>query len=167
VRSLNDEKAKLIEQTVLKDNNERDAILAKQIGQPVTIQLLKPPQSVSGIYIGDIGSHYILQTDKNVTLVNKQNANYNLPELNENDFIFNQRLHWTFKAENRDQLLELSYEFGGGITWNVEYNLQLNALENKADFSGFITLENKTKKPSVKLILHYFVQKKFIIKKSH
>jgi len=147
VRSLNDEATKLIDQTILKDTNEREAILAKQIGNSVTINILKPPTSITGVYIGDVGTYIILQTDaNNVTLVNKQNANYYLPHLNASDISLEQTLHWTFKTENRDQLLELSYEFTGGLVWDVQYNLQLNAVENKADFSGMITLENKTKK---------------------
>ncbi len=151
LKSLTDPKGlKILEQNYEYDLLSSQKLMEKYVGRKVRL------------YQGN-GSYMeatLLSTNGPVYDINGQiymghHGNIVLPSLPEN-LVSKPTLVWLLRNQTTaPQRIEASY-LTGGITWKADYVMVLNAADDRADLSGWVTIDNKSgatyKDASLKLV---------------
>lgn len=152
--------------SILEQNYEYDlvnsnSLLKRYIDKNVTV-LLKGSgadtgRELSGTLLASLGSDLILKSNTDDIEIISRNSveEISLKELPD-DLVTKPTLVWLASAEQKaDYLCQITYTTGQ-INWHADYSALLNADETKIDFSGWVTIDNKSgatyKDASIKLI---------------
>jgi hypothetical protein len=152
--------------TILEQNYEYDlvnaeSLLKRYIDKQVTV-LLKGSgadvgKEVTGVLLAAIGGDLILKSAVgDIEIISRSGVEeISLKELPD-DLVTRPTLVWLANAEERGfQLCQVTYTTGR-IGWDADYSAVLNADETKLDFSGWVTIDNKSgatyKDSAIKLI---------------
>ncbi len=145
VRSLNHpEQLQLLEQNYEYDLISPQKLLEKYVGK--TIKLLtwnqyQDRKEVVEATLLSMNSGPVYRINGEIHLGNEGRPI--LPELPEN-LIARPTLSWQYRNQSRaPHRLEAAY-LTNNITWKADYILTLNAEDTTADFSGWVTLDNKS-----------------------
>jgi len=140
--------------SILEQNYEYDlvnsnSLLKRYIDKNVTV-LLKGSgadigKELTGTLLASLGSDLILKSHTDDIEIISRNSieEISLKELPE-DLVTKPTLVWLASAEEKaDYLCQITYTTGQ-INWHADYSALLNADETKIDFSGWVTIENKS-----------------------
>ena len=152
--------------SILEQNYEYDlvnsnSLLKRYIDKNVTV-LLKGSgadtgRELSGTLLASLGTDLILKSHTDDIEIISRNSveEISLKELPD-DLVTKPTLVWLASAEEKaDYLCQITYTTGQ-INWHADYSALLNADETKIDFSGWVTIDNKSgatyKDAAIKLI---------------
>ena len=140
--------------SVLEQNYEYDlvntySLLKRYIDKDVTVVLkgsgADTGRKVTGTLLASLGSDLILKegTD-NIEILDKNSIEeITLKELPD-DLVTKPTLVWLANAKEKGaQLCRVTYTTGQ-VKWNADYSAVLNADETKIDFTGWVTIDNKS-----------------------
>ncbi len=152
--------------SILEQNYEYDlvntnSLLKRYIDKLVKITIkgsgADEGREVMGKLLASLGSDLILQTKANdIEIINKSSIeDISLQKLPE-DLVTKPTLVWLVESqENGLQLCRVAY-MTGQVNWRADYSAVLNADETRIDFSGWVTIDNKSgagyKDATIKLI---------------
>jgi hypothetical protein len=151
----------ILEQNYEYDLVNADSLLKRYIDKNVTV-LLKGSgadtgKELTGLLLAAIGNDLILKSKSDDIEIISRNTieEISLKELPD-DLVTKPTLLWLANAkEAGDQLCQVTYTTGR-IGWNADYSAVLNADETKIDFTGWVTIDNKSgatyKDSTIKLI---------------
>jgi hypothetical protein len=140
--------------TILEQNYEYDlvnteSLLKRYIDKNVTLKLrasgAETGKEVAGTLMAAMGSDYILKPEGGgLYIINKGGIEgvvlKDIPE----DLVTKPTLVWLTKAQkNGEQLCQVTYTTGA-ISWKADYTAVLNEAETALDFSGWVTIDNKS-----------------------
>jgi hypothetical protein len=140
--------------TVLEQNYEYDlvnteSLLKRYIDKNVTLKLrasgAETGKEVEGTLMAAMGSDYILKPEQGgLYIINKGGIEgVALKEIPE-DLVTKPTLVWLAKAQkDGEQLCQVTYTTGA-ISWKADYTAVLNEAETALDFSGWVTIDNKS-----------------------
>jgi hypothetical protein len=140
--------------TVLEQNYEydlvnTDSLLKRYIDKNVTLMLkgsgADEGKEETGILMAAIGGSLIIKgEDGNLHVVDKSSVEeVSLKEMPQ-DLVTKPTLVWLTNAEKSgEQLCEVTYTTGQ-ISWKADYSAVLNADDTALDFSGWVTIDNKS-----------------------
>ena len=151
----------ILEQNYEYDLVNSDSLLKRYIDRNVTIALkgsgADTGRELSGTLLAAMGSDLILKSQAdNIEIIHRANVEeISLKELPD-DLVTRPTLVWLADAEKAsDQLCQVTYTTSQ-IGWNADYSALLNADETRIDFSGWVTIDNKSgatyKEATIKLI---------------
>ncbi|MHC4395182.1 MAG: DUF4139 domain-containing protein [Planctomycetota bacterium] len=152
--------------SILEQNYEYDlvnaaSLLKRYIDKEVTV-LLKGSgadtgKELAGTLLASLGNDLILKSQTNDIEIISRNSveEISLKELPD-DLVTRPTLVWLANAEEKaDHLCQITYTTGQ-VNWHADYSALLNADETKIDFSGWVTIDNKSgatyKDAAIKLI---------------
>jgi len=140
--------------SILEQNYEYDlvnsnSLLKRYIDKNVTV-LLKGSgadtgREISGTLLASLGTDLILKSHTDDIEIISRNSveEISLKELPE-DLVTKPTLVWLASSEEKsDYLCQITYTTGQ-INWHADYSVLLNADETKIDFSGWVTIDNKS-----------------------
>ena len=152
--------------SILEQNYEYDlvnsnSLLKRYIDRNVTVALkgsgADSGRELSGTLLAAMGNDLILKSQAdNIEIIHRANVEeISLKELPD-DLVTRPTLVWLANAEKAsDQLCQVTYTTSQ-IGWNADYSALLNADETQIDFSGWVTIDNKSggtyKEATIKLI---------------
>lgn len=152
--------------SILEQNYEYDfvnasSLLKRYIDRNVTVALkgsgADTGRELSGTLLAAMGSDLILKSQAdNIEIIQRANVEeISLKELPD-DLVTKPTLVWQANAKKAgDQLCQVTYTTSQ-IGWNADYSALLNADETQIDFSGWVTIDNKSgatyKEATIKLI---------------
>ena len=151
----------ILEQNYEYDLVNSDSLLKRYIDKNVTV-LLKGSgadtgKELTGKLLASLGSDLILKSNTDDIEIISRNSieEISLKELPD-DLVTKPTLVWLASAEEKaNYLCQITYTTGQ-INWHADYSALLNADETKIDFSGWVTIENKSgatyKNAAIKLI---------------
>jgi len=140
--------------SILEQNYEYDlvnqaSLLKRYIGKNVTVNLkgsgADTGKELTGILLASLGNDLILKSRTNsIEILNDDSVeNISLKELPD-DLVTKPTLVWLADVRNKaDQLCQVTYTTGQ-INWHADYSAVLNADETKIDFTGWVTIDNKS-----------------------
>lgn len=139
----------VLEQNYEYDLVNADSLLKRYIDKNVTV-LLKGSgadtgKELTGLLLAAIGNDLILKSKSDDIEIISRNTieEISLKELPD-DLVTKPTLVWLANAkEAGDQLCQVTYTTGR-IGWNADYSAVLNADETKIDFTGWVTIDNKS-----------------------
>jgi hypothetical protein len=151
----------ILEQNYEYDLVNSDSLLKRYIDKKVTIELkgsgADTSQEITGVLMAAMGNDLILKNEKNeIQIVDKTSTGkISLRELPD-DLVTRPTLVWLADSKEKgQQLCQVTYTTGR-VGWNADYLAVLNADETKIDFSGWVTIDNKSgagyKDATIKLI---------------
>ena len=140
--------------SILEQNYEYDlvnaaSLLKRYIDKNVTV-LLKGSgadtgKEITGLLLASLGKDLILKSESDGIEIISRNSveEISLKELPE-DLVTRPTLVWLANAkEAGSQLCQVTYTTGR-IGWNADYSALLSADETKIDFTGWVTIDNKS-----------------------
>lgn len=152
--------------SILEQNYEYDlvnqaSLLKRYIDKDITVRLrgsgADTGMEICGQLLNFAGNNLALKTKTGtIELINDQSIeNISLKELPE-DLVTKPTLVWLANAKEKgDQLCQVTYTTGQ-IGWDADYSALLNADETAIDFTGWVTIDNKSgatyKDSTIKLI---------------
>ena len=151
----------ILEQNYEYDLVNADSLLKRYIDKNVTV-LLKGSgadtgKELTGLLLAAIGNDLILKSKSDDIEIISRNSieEISLKELPD-DLVTKPTLVWLANAkEAGSRLCQVTYTTGR-IGWNADYSAVLNADETKIDFTGWVTIDNKSgatyKDSTIKLI---------------
>jgi len=151
----------ILEQNYEYDLVNSDSLLKRYIDKNVTV-LLKGSgadtgKELTGTLLASLGTDLILKSHTDDIEIISRNSveEISLKELPD-DLVTKPTLVWLASAEEKaDYLCQITYTTGQ-INWHADYSALLNADETKIDFSGWVTIDNKSgatyKDAAIKLI---------------
>ncbi|MBA7644132.1 hypothetical protein ES703_51869 [subsurface metagenome] len=140
--------------SILEQNYEYDlvntnSLLKRYIDKNVTLSLkgsgADTGKELTGLLLAALGNDLILKSETNdFEIVDRSSVEeISLKELPD-DLVTRPTLVWLANAKERgDQLCRVTYTTGQ-ISWNADYSAVLNADETKIDFTGWVTIDNKS-----------------------
>jgi len=140
--------------TILEQNYEYDlvnteSLLKRYIDKNVTLKLrasgAETGKEVEGTLMAAMGSDYILKPEQGgLYIINKGGIEgVALKEIPE-DLVTKPTLVWLAKAQkDGEQLCQVTYTTGA-ISWKADYTAVLNEAETALDFSGWVTIDNRS-----------------------
>jgi len=140
--------------SILEQNYEYDlvnqaSLLKRYIGKNVTVNLkgsgADTGKELTGILLASLGNDLILKSRTNsIEILNDDSVeNISLKELPD-DLVTKPTLVWLADVRNKaDQLCQVTYTTGQ-INWHADYSAVLNADETEIDFTGWVTIDNKS-----------------------
>jgi hypothetical protein len=140
--------------TVLEQNYEydlvnTDSLLKRYIDKNITLKLkgsgADTGKETKGILMAAIGGDLIIKgEDGEMHIIDKAGVEeVSLKEAPE-DLVTKPTLVWLANAEKGgEQLCEVTYTTGA-ISWKADYSAVLNANDTALDFSGWVTIDNKS-----------------------
>jgi hypothetical protein len=140
--------------SILEQNYEYDlvnqaSLLKRYIGKNVTVNLkgsgADTGREISGRLLTAMGNNLILKSQTNsIEILNDDSVeNISLKELPD-DLVTKPTLVWLADVRKKgDQLCQVTYTTGQ-INWHADYSAVLNADETKIDFTGWVTIDNKS-----------------------
>jgi len=129
----------LLEQNYDYDLVSRDKLLEKFIGKPLSLVDDEHGTQFSGTLLSTAGG-IVLDSDGQILL--NPPGRIVLPSGAADDLLLKPTLSWLLyspRSANTDA--EISY-LSGGLSWNADYVLQLNADDTAAGMEGWVTLSN-------------------------
>lgn len=152
--------------SVLEQNYEYDlvntnSLLKRYIDKNVTVVLkgsgADTGKELTGLLLAAMGDNLILKGQTNdIEILDKNSIEeISLKEMPD-DLVTRPTLVWLANAKEKgSQLCQVTYTTGQ-ISWNADYSAVLNADETKIDFTGWVTIDNKSgatyKDSTIKLI---------------
>jgi len=151
----------VLEQNYEYDLVNTDSLLKRYIDKNVTVALkgsgADTGRKSTGLLMASMGDSLILKSQANdIEILDKNSVEeISLKEMPD-DLVTRPTLVWLADAKEKgDQLCQVTYTTGQ-ISWNADYSAVLNADETKIDFTGWVTIDNKSgatyKDSTVKLI---------------
>ena len=151
----------VLEQNYEYDLVNTDSLLKRYIDKNVTVALkgsgADTGRKSTGLLMASMGDSLILKSQANdIEILDKNSVEeISLKEMPD-DLVTRPTLVWLADAKEKgDQLCQVTYTTGQ-ISWNADYSAVLNADETKIDFTGWVTIENKSgatyKDSTIKLI---------------
>ncbi|MDD5063442.1 MAG: DUF4139 domain-containing protein [Phycisphaerae bacterium] len=151
----------VLEQNYEYDLVNTDSLLKRYIDKNVTAVLkgsgADPGRKSTGQLLASMGDSLILKSQANdIEILDKSSIEeISLKEMPD-DLVTRPTLVWLANAKEKgDQLCQVTYTTGQ-INWNADYSAVLNADETKIDFTGWVTIDNKSgatyKDSTIKLI---------------
>ena len=139
----------VLEQNYEYDLVNADSLLKRYIDKNVTV-LLKGSgadtgKELTGLLLAAIGNDLILKSKSDDIEIISRNSieEISLKELPD-DLVTKPTLVWLADAKEKGkQLCQVTYTTGR-IGWNADYSAVLNADETKIDFTGWVTIDNKS-----------------------
>lgn len=140
--------------SVLEQNYEYDlvnagSLLKRYIDKNVTVALkgsgADTGRELTGLLLAALGNSLILKSQQdNIEIIDKDSIEQiSLKELPE-DLVTKPTLLWLANADQKGAQLCLVTYTTGRIGWNADYSALLSADETKIDFSGWVTIDNKS-----------------------
>jgi len=152
--------------SILEQNYEYDlvnsnSLLKRYIDRNVTVALkgsgADTGKELTGLLLAAVGSDLILKSESDDIEIISRNSieEISLKELPD-DLVTRPTLVWLANAKEKGvQLCQVTYTTGQ-IGWDADYSAVLNADETKLDFTGWVTIDNKSgaayKDSTIKLI---------------
>ncbi len=152
--------------TILEQNYEYDLVsaeglLKRYIDKAVTVKVkgsgADTGKELTGVLLAALGNDLILKSEKNNIEVLRRDGveEISLKEL-PNDLVTRPTLVWLASAKEKgSQLCQVTYTTGQ-VGWSADYSAVLSADEMKIDFTGWVTIDNKSgatyKDATIKLI---------------
>jgi hypothetical protein len=139
---------------VLEQNYEYDlvntnSLLKRYIDKNVTVALkgsgADTGKELTGLLLAAMGDNLILKGQANdIEILDKSSIEeISLKEMPD-DLVTRPTLVWLADAKEKGaQLCQVTYTTGQ-ISWNADYSAVLNADETKIDFTGWVTIDNKS-----------------------
>ncbi len=134
--------------SVLEQNYEYDlvnseSLLKRYIDKKVNVKL-KEDKETSGTLLNAASGSLIIKTDEDIEIIgDKSIERISLKEMPE-DLVTKPTLVWLTEAkEAGEQLCQVTYTTGR-IGWKADYSAVLNQAEDRLDFSGWVTIDNKS-----------------------
>jgi hypothetical protein len=154
-------KVSILEQNYEYDLVNANSLLKRYIDKDVTVALkgsgADTGKELTGILLVSLGNDLILKSEtSDIEIINRAGIEeISLKELPD-DLVTRPTLVWLANAKDKgDQLCQITYTTGR-ISWNADYSAVLNADETKIDFTGWVTIDNKSgatyKDSTIKLI---------------
>jgi hypothetical protein len=151
----------VLEQNYEYDLVNTDSLLKRYIDKNVTVALkgsgADTGKNLTGQLLASMGDSLILKSQANdIEILDKNSIEeISLKEMPD-DLVTRPTLVWLANAKEKgDQLCQVTYTTGQ-ISWNADYSAVLNADETKLDFTGWVTIDNKSgatyKDSTIKLI---------------
>jgi hypothetical protein len=139
--------------SVLEQNYEYDlvnaeSLLKRYIDKQVMVALKgsgsDPGKSVEGTLLAAVGQDLIVKGSNGIEVIGQAGVEeIKLKELPE-DLVTRPTLVWLAQADKAgEQLCEVAYTTGA-IGWKADYTAVLNADDTALDFSGWVTIDNKS-----------------------
>jgi hypothetical protein len=140
--------------SILEQNYEYDlvnasSLLKRYIDKDVTVALkgsgADTGKELTGILLASLGNDLILKSETNhIEIIDRASIEeISLKELPD-DLVTRPTLVWLANAKDAgDQLCQVTYTTGR-IGWHADYSAVLNADETKIDFTGWVTIDNKS-----------------------
>jgi hypothetical protein len=139
----------ILEQNYEYDLVNTDSLLKRYIDKNVTVILkgsgADTGKQLTGRLLAALDNNLIVKSEKNDIQILDKNSieEISLKELPE-DLVTRPTLIWLAHAkEKADHLCQVTYTTGQ-INWNADYSAVLNADETKIDFTGWVTIDNKS-----------------------
>jgi len=152
--------------SILEQNYEYDlvnasSLLKRYIDKDVTVALkgsgADTGKELTGILLASLGNDLILKSEtSDIEIIDRSSIEeISLKELPD-DLVTKPTLVWLADVRNKgEQLCQVTYTTGQ-ISWHADYSAVLNADETKIDFTGWVTIDNKSgatyKNSTIKLI---------------
>ena len=152
--------------TILEQNYEydlvsADSLLKRYIDKNVMVKIkgsgADTGKELAGVLLAAVGNDLILKSEKdNIEVLRKDSVEeISLKEL-PTDLVTRPTLVWLASAKEKgSQLCQVTYTTGQ-IGWSADYSAVLSADETKIDFTGWVTIDNKSgatyKDATIKLI---------------
>lgn len=151
----------VLEQNYEYDLVNTDSLLKRYIDKNVTVALkgsgADTGRKSDGLLLASMGDSLILKSQANdIEILDKNSIEeISLKEMPD-DLVTRPTLVWLADAKEKGaQLCQVTYTTGQ-ISWNADYSAVLNADETKIDFTGWVTIDNKSgatyKDSTIKLI---------------
>jgi hypothetical protein len=151
----------VLEQNYEYDLVNTDSLLKRYIDKNVTVVLkgsgADTGRKSTGLLLASMGDSLILKSQTNdIEILDKNSIEeISLKEMPD-DLVTRPTLVWLANAKEKgSQLCQVTYTTGQ-INWNADYSAVLNADETKIDFTGWVTIDNKSgatyKDSTIKLI---------------
>lgn len=151
----------VLEQNYEYDLVNTDSLLKRYIDKNVTVVLkgsgADTGRKSDGLLMASMGDSLILKSQANdIEILDKNSIEeISLKEMPD-DLVTRPTLVWLADAKEKgSQLCQVTYTTGQ-INWNADYSAVLNADETKIDFTGWVTIDNKSgatyKDSTIKLI---------------
>ena len=151
----------VLEQNYEYDLVNTDSLLKRYIDKNVTVVLkgsgADTGRKSDGLLMASMGDSLILKGQTNdIEILDKNSIEeISLKEMPD-DLVTRPTLVWLANAKEKgSQLCQVTYTTGQ-ISWNADYSAVLNADETKIDFTGWVTIDNKSgatyKDSTIKLI---------------
>ncbi|MGA1980449.1 MAG: DUF4139 domain-containing protein [Sedimentisphaerales bacterium] len=151
----------VLEQNYEYDLVNTDSLLKRYIDKNVTVALkgsgADTGKKSTGLLLAALGDNLILKGQTNdIEILDKNSIEeISLKEMPD-DLVTRPTLVWLANAKEKgSQLCQVTYTTGQ-INWNADYSAVLNADETKIDFTGWVTIDNKSgatyKDSTIKLI---------------
>jgi len=140
--------------SILEQNYEYDlvnasSLLKRYIDKDVTVALkgsgADTGKELTGILLASLGNDLILKSETNdIEIIDRSSIEeISLEELPD-DLVTKPTLVWLADVRKKgDQLCQVTYTTGQ-ISWHADYSAVLNADETKIDFTGWVTIDNKS-----------------------
>jgi len=151
----------VLEQNYEYDLVNTDSLLKRYIDKNVTVALkgsgADTGKELTGLLLAAMGDSLILKSQTNdIEILDKNSIEeISLKEMPD-DLVTRPTLVWLANAKEKgSQLCQVTYTTEQ-INWNADYSAVLNADETKIDFTGWVTIDNKSgatyKDSAIKLI---------------
>ena len=151
----------ILEQNYEYDLVGTDSLLKRYIDKNVSVAIkgsgAQTGKELTGVLMAAVGSDLILKGEKNnIEIVSKSEVEeISLKEMPD-DLVTRPALIWLANAKKSGEQLCLVTYTTGRIGWSADYSAVLNADETKIDFTGWVTVDNKSgatyKDATIKLI---------------
>ena len=129
----------LLEQNYDYDLVSRDKLLTKFIGKPIALIDDEHEQRFEGTLLSVSGGVVL---DSNGTILLNPPGRVELPAGAADDLLLKPTLSWLLYSPQRARTdAEITY-LSGGLTWNADYVLELNADDTAAGMEGWVTISN-------------------------
>lgn len=138
----------VLEQNYEYDLVNSDSLLKRYIDKQVTVAIKGSGsdlrQFVEGKLLASVGQDLIVQSDKGIEVIRQASVEeIALKELPD-DLVTKPTLVWLTDAKKGgEELCEVTYTTGA-IGWKADYTAILNADDTALDFSGWVTIDNKS-----------------------
>ena len=139
----------ILEQNYEYDLVNTDSLLKRYIDKNVTLSLkgsgADTGKELTGTLLASLGSDLILKSEsEDVEIIDRSSVEeISLKELPE-DLVTKPTLFWLANAKEKGtQLCQVTYTTER-IGWNADYSAVLGADETKIDFTGWVTIDNKS-----------------------
>jgi hypothetical protein len=139
----------ILEQNYEYDLVNSDSLLKRYIEKNVVVSIkgggADPAKEVTGTLLAAMGGDLILKTEAgNIEIIGRAGVDQVTLKEMPDDLVTKPTLVWLAQAEKAGtQVCQVTYTTGQ-IGWKADYSAVLNAEENALDFTGWVTIDNKS-----------------------
>ena len=139
----------ILEQNYEYDLVNSDSLLKRYIEKNVVVSIkgggADPAKEVTGTLLAAMGGDLILKTEAgNIEIIGRIGVDQITLKEMPDDLVTKPTLVWLAQTEKAGkQLCQVTYTTGQ-IGWKADYSAVLNAEENALDFTGWVTIDNKS-----------------------